>query len=109
MGMWKQAKAQFKNSPKTHLTSFLILHEVSALLPIPLVYLGLSSFDVKIPFPSDLLLVANQKVSKLLDFFNFPILESDSQTLLHWASAYLLVKSLMPLRIGLSIIKYFYT
>jgi hypothetical protein len=100
--MWKEALKSFKSKPVSHLSSFLILHEASALIPIPIIYLGLSSFDARIPFPSDLLVMANEKVSKLLLFFKFPSIESDSQALLHWATAYLVVKLLMPIRIGLS-------
>lgn len=104
MRSWNQAKAHFKKHPASHFTSFLILHEVSALVPIPIVYFGLKSLNVQIPFPTDLVHIANDKVSKLLQFFNMPILEKDSQVMLHWATAYLIVKSLMPLRIGLSIL-----
>lgn len=99
MSQWSKAKLHFKKHPASHLTSFIILHEATALLPIPIVYYGLKSLNTQIPFPPDLVDLANDKVSKLLSFFNIPVI--DPMVMLHWTSAYLIVKALMPLRIGL--------
>ena len=98
---WQNIVIHFKKYPGSHFTSFVVLHEVSALVPIPILFLGLDYINVEIPFPPDLLHIANDKVSKILEFLKCPILEKDSQVMLHWASAYLIVKALMPLRIGL--------
>lgn len=36
---------RFKNNPASHVTSFLILHELTALLPLPLLFWLFHSFD----------------------------------------------------------------
>ena len=35
---------ELKSKPKTHLVSFLVLHELTAIVPIPLIYLALGMF-----------------------------------------------------------------
>ncbi|KAI8909003.1 hypothetical protein EDD86DRAFT_206658 [Gorgonomyces haynaldii] len=93
-----------KKAPGTHLVAFGILHEITAIVPLPLVYYYLSANDVKIPFPEQILEEGNKRVGKMMQYLGFETLDPKSQTMLHLATSYAVVKAAMPLRVGLSLL-----
>ncbi|KAI9208433.1 uncharacterized protein BJ171DRAFT_488896 [Polychytrium aggregatum] len=95
---------QFRAAPGSHLVSFLVLHELTAIAPLPLLYFGLSYFDIQIPFPEEILAEGNRRMTRLLQLAGAPVsLRDDSQMMLHLVTSYALVKAAMPLRLGLSV------
>jgi hypothetical protein len=98
-----------RQAPASHLVSFLVLHELTAVVPLPILFFTFQSLDVALPLhllPDGLLEQSTAAMSKLLTSLG---VSSDtavdsgktSSTLLHLAGAYALVKVAMPLRIGL--------
>lgn len=95
---------KFQNAPASHLTAFLVLHEITAILPIPLVFYALqhsqwtSSFDLS----EELLKKGDRFIGKVRGYVGLKPLESGSQTAVNLATAYALVKVLMPVRLAAS-------
>src|SRR5688572_5198193 len=48
---WRKHAAHFRSKPGSYIISFAILHELTAVIPIPLVYIFLSTTGMQIPFP----------------------------------------------------------
>ncbi|KAJ8325655.1 hypothetical protein O5D80_005857 [Batrachochytrium dendrobatidis] len=110
---WRKHLHRLKEAPASHITAFAILHEVTALVPLPIVYWILTVTDVCIPFPEDILAEGNRRISRLLQIASSlsgssktdntqsdQVLADDSQVMLHMATAYAVVKLMMPLRIA---------
>ncbi|KAJ1561125.1 hypothetical protein HK405_004852, partial [Cladochytrium tenue] len=51
---WHRYAGQLRSAPGSHLTAFLVLHEVTAVLPLPLVYYGLQATGLQVPLPASL-------------------------------------------------------
>jgi hypothetical protein len=99
---FKSALEEVRKHPGEYMSSFLILHEVTAIVPIPIFYFALNYFNFEYPVEGELLETGNKRMKKMLEFFGVDV-EVDSKQMLHWVSAYVIVKTLMPLRIGLSL------
>ncbi|TPX34844.1 hypothetical protein SmJEL517_g02616 [Synchytrium microbalum] len=99
---WRKYVDAFRDKPASHVIAFAILHEVTALLPLPLVYYTLSYTDIHIPIPDYLIVEANKRASYLLKMFGMGAVKDDSKALLDMATSYALVKAAMPLRLGAS-------
>ncbi|TPX59830.1 1-alkyl-2-acetylglycerophosphocholine esterase [Powellomyces hirtus] len=100
---WRKYASNFKSHPASHLVSFAILHELTAIVPLPLVYLLLSNSNIPIPFPEDVLAEGNKRMSYMLKYFGFEEMKQDSKAMLHMATSYAVVKAAMPIRIGLCV------
>ncbi|TPX51725.1 hypothetical protein SeLEV6574_g00165 [Synchytrium endobioticum] len=85
-----------------YVVAFAILHEVTAVLPLPIIYYALQHSDIHIPIPDYLVVEANKKATKLMKLFGLGALEQDSRALLDMATSYAVVKVALPARIGLS-------
>ncbi|KAI9092147.1 hypothetical protein DFS34DRAFT_633858 [Phlyctochytrium arcticum] len=92
--------AYFKSHPGSHLASFAVLHELTAMLPLPVVYFILSTYDIPIPFPESIMEEGNRRMSKMVSYFGGGPIESNSKVMVHMATSYAIVKAAMPLRIG---------
>lgn len=98
---FRKYASYFKSHPASHLASFAILHELTAIIPLPLVYFFLSTYDIPMPFPENVLAEGNRRMGKMLEYFGLGTLEENSKTMLHMATSYAVVKAAMPLRVGL--------
>ena len=98
---WRNTIQKFREAPFGHLTSFLILHELTALIPLPLIYYTLEYFQPTLTLiPKETMESANSKMSKVVEKWGWHV---DSHVLLHLATSYAIVKILMPLRMVLCI------
>ncbi|KAJ3161305.1 hypothetical protein HDU86_007087 [Geranomyces michiganensis] len=97
---WRKYANQLKSHPASHLVSFAILHELTAIIPLPLIYYLLITSDMSIPFPEDVLAEGNRRMSALCRMVGVNGLEEGSKVMLNMATAYAVVKVGMPLRIG---------
>ena len=63
---WRRYAQQLKERPASHLTAFAILHEITAVLPFPLIYFPLKWWKIgeSLPIPVEYLQGEN--------FFSFP-------------------------------------
>lgn len=64
---WRRYLDRLKERPASHVTAFAILHEITAILPFPLIYFPLkwSRIGEYLPLPMEYI----QGYSKLIDFF----------------------------------------
>jgi hypothetical protein len=103
---WKYYKSLLQDKPFSHLTSFIILHELTAVIPIASFYYFQSAFDVNIPVPSFIL----EGTDKFVNWAISSMVDPSSQegnfdkplVILRLGTAYGIVKMLMPLRLILS-------
>ncbi|RKO86758.1 hypothetical protein BDK51DRAFT_23545, partial [Blyttiomyces helicus] len=94
-----------RTAPGSHVVSFLTLHELTAIIPLPIVYFALDALDVRVPFPEDVLAEGNRRVGKMMVYFGIGEgIREDSQAMLRMATAYAVVKAAMPFRIGLCLV-----
>ncbi|TPX73711.1 hypothetical protein CcCBS67573_g05024 [Chytriomyces confervae] len=112
-----------KTSPASHLTSFVVLHELTALLPLPIVYYTLQTTGLRVPVSQDMLDEGTRRIDRIIARYNLggdgseggsPSEGRDvglgdsatrirSETIVDMATAYAVVKLLMPVRIAVSL------
>ncbi|CAI2164113.1 5463_t:CDS:2 [Funneliformis geosporum] len=97
---WRKYAAQFRSKPGSYITSFAILHELTAIIPIPLVYIFLSATGIQIPFPQQILDEGNKFINKAVIYYGYPPFKNGSKIALNAATSYAVVKAIMPLRIA---------
>ena len=95
-------RAKFPHSPPAYVTAFLILHEVTAIVPLPLIYFSLpdsltaSSGNWKSLFPTDRMEFISTKLEKLT---HAPSVDMVIKATI----AYSITKILLPARIAISL------
>ncbi|KAG2220543.1 hypothetical protein INT45_004149 [Circinella minor] len=100
---WKKYAEQFRNKPASYLTSFAILHEITAIIPLPIVYYTLDFCDIRIPVPEQAVAEGNRIMSKVRTRYGYEPLEADSRVMVNLATSYAVVKAMLPLRIAASV------
>ncbi|KAG0030174.1 hypothetical protein BGZ81_002989 [Podila clonocystis] len=101
---FRQYAEQFKNKPASHLISFGILHEITAIVPLPIIYFGLVETGIKIPFPEQAIEEGNRFVGKVAKYYGWNMEGADgARMMLNMATSYAVVKALMPLRLALCV------
>ncbi|KAK3845463.1 MAG: hypothetical protein J3R72DRAFT_435845 [Linnemannia gamsii] len=104
LSKFRQYAEQFKNKPASHLISFGILHEITAIVPLPIVYFALIETGVKIPFPEQAIEEGNRFVGRVAKYYGWDMESADgARTMLNMATSYAVVKALMPLRLALCV------
>ncbi|KAF9138269.1 hypothetical protein BG015_002445 [Linnemannia schmuckeri] len=104
LSKFRQYAEQFKNKPASHLISFGILHEITAIVPLPIVYFALVETGVKIPFPDQAIEEGNRFVGRVAKYYGWDLEGADgARTMLNMATSYAVVKALMPLRLALCV------
>ena len=81
-----------------YLAAFGILHEVTAIVPLPIFYFALQKYPL--PISPDLLQDASQIINRVALRNGW---ELDARTIVHFAASYALVKLLFPVRMAASI------
>ncbi|ORY82545.1 hypothetical protein BCR37DRAFT_392757 [Protomyces lactucae-debilis] len=103
---WAQKYAdRLKSHPASHVTSFLVLHELTAIVPLPILFWFFHSFDwTPAGLPTDLVEKGVKAADKQLSKWGFNYTGNDeSRYVFEGAAAYAVVKMLLPLRVGLSL------
>ncbi|KAF9998234.1 hypothetical protein BGZ79_008086 [Entomortierella chlamydospora] len=101
---FRQYAEQFKNKPASHLISFGILHEVTAVVPLPIIYFALIETGVEIPFPEQAMEEGNRFVARVAKYYGWNLEGSDgARVMLNMATSYAVVKALLPLRLALCV------
>ncbi|KAF9364816.1 hypothetical protein BGX34_000281 [Mortierella sp. NVP85] len=104
LSKFRQYAEQFKNKPASHLISFGILHEITAVVPLPIVYFALVETGVKIPFPEQAMEEGNRFVERVAKYYGWNLEGADgARMMLNMATSYAVVKALMPLRLALCV------
>src|SRR5581483_4119455 len=91
---WRKHAARFRSKPGSYIISFAILHELTAVIPIPLVYILLSTTGIQIPFPQQALDEGNKFINKVVTYYGYPPFENGSRVALNAATSYAVVKVL---------------
>ncbi|KAK9693431.1 hypothetical protein K7432_013932 [Basidiobolus ranarum] len=97
---WRKYADQFRSKPVSHIVSFAILHEITAVIPVVGVYYFLDITGMRIPIPQIALEHSNKILSKLRGRVGLEPLSSDSRAVVNLAASYAIVKAIMPLRIA---------
>ena len=104
--------AELKKKPGRHLTAFLVLHELTAILAFPLVYplASLSNKWLLQQLPESILIKtqdslkkANSKVNSIREYFGYTLLDDHHPVVINFATSYAFVKILMPIRLGICV------
>ncbi|KAJ2782852.1 hypothetical protein GGI15_002779 [Coemansia interrupta] len=98
---WRKHLSAFRHRPASHVTAFALLHELTAVAPLALVYYALAYLQPTLPLPADLLAEGNRRVSRVRAYLGYPPLDEHSPVLAHLAASYAVVKLAAPLRIAL--------
>ncbi|KAJ3332905.1 hypothetical protein HDU76_012642 [Blyttiomyces sp. JEL0837] len=116
---WHKHASFLKSAPASHLTSFLILHELTAIIPLPIIYYGLSTTGLQIPIPQQLVEDSARRIQKVMKRYGFDDgsatssesgsegwdaakIEKHARVVLDIATSYALVKMMMPARLAVS-------
>ncbi|KAI9146592.1 hypothetical protein BKA69DRAFT_1014053, partial [Paraphysoderma sedebokerense] len=83
--------------------AFAILHEITAIVPLPLIYFFLDATNISVPIPESAIAEGNKYINRVLTYFKFEPLEEGSKALLNATTSYAIVKALMPVRIALCV------
>lgn len=89
---YRKYAQQFKNKPGSYLTTFAILHEVTAVAPFPFIYFALDHSEVKIPFPDAVVAEGNKFINKARVYYKYPPLEPDNRVMMNLVTTYCIVK-----------------
>ncbi|KAL7753067.1 hypothetical protein RI367_001519 [Sorochytrium milnesiophthora] len=80
-------------------TAFLLLHEVTAIVPLPIVYYTLSYTGLQLPIPESILEESNARIARVVKRYGWQV-EPDSQVMVNLVTTYGIVKALMPVRLA---------
>ncbi|CAF1432556.1 unnamed protein product [Rotaria magnacalcarata] len=102
---WRRYVDRLKERPASHITAFAILHELTAIIPFPLIYFPLKwSYVGKfLPIPIEYIQEGNKKINRIRTRYGFKPLDESSLVLVNLSMTYAIVKLILPLRIGLSL------
>ncbi|CAO3569501.1 unnamed protein product [Mortierella alpina] len=90
---FRQYAEQFKNKPASYLVSFGILHELTAVVPLPIVYFALAETGLKIPFPEQAMEEGNKFVGRVARYYGWNLEGADgARVMLNMATSYAVVK-----------------
>lgn len=89
---YRKYAQQFKNKPGSYMTSFAILHELTAVAPFPFIYFALDNSSLKIPFPENVVTEGNKFINKARVYYKYPPLEPDNQVMVNLVTTYCIVK-----------------
>jgi hypothetical protein len=81
--------------PSVHLThlTFLVFSQNSSL----------DSCDIRYPVPDTFIVEGNKRIGRMMEIFGLEKPKEDSKKMMHLVASYFIVKSLMPVRLGLSL------
>lgn len=99
--------SRFKNAPLSYVTSFLLVHEITAIIPLFGLWWYFNKYDFVPPGLPDWLIVKGMSViDKLLETqgWSFLNMENGARVVMQGAAAYALVKATLPVRIPISLV-----
>lgn len=76
-GWWEVAKARFKDAPVSHVVSFAMLHELTAIVPFALILFTLQTTDITVKISDELRGNAAEKLNR---YFDKKLSKADDET-----------------------------
>ncbi|OMJ26641.1 hypothetical protein AYI69_g3953 [Smittium culicis] len=99
---WRKYKKRFQNKPGSHLASFIILHELTAIVPLFALFYLMQTFDFNFHIPQEILDSGDRYISKILEYFGLEnSITKGSKSFVYMLTSYAIIKSMLPLRIAL--------
>lgn len=90
---WRKYAHQFRDKPASYMTTFALLHEITAIVPLPIVYYTLDYSGWHIPLvPQEAIEEGNRIMSKLRTRYGYEPLAPDSRIMVNLATSYAVVK-----------------
>lgn len=89
---YRKYAQQFKNKPGSYMTTFAVLHELTAVAPFPFIYWTLDASSVKIPFPDTVVLEGNKFINKARVYYGYEPLEAENRVMMNLVTTYCIVK-----------------
>lgn len=89
---YKKYAQQFKSKPGSYMTTFAILHELTAIAPFPFIYWALDASSANIPFPDAVVNEGNKFINKARVYYKYPPLEPDNRVMINLVTTYCIVK-----------------
>lgn len=89
---YRKYAQQFKSKPGSYMTSFAILHELTAVAPFPFIYFALDASSLKIPFPESVVTEGNKFINKARVYYKYPPLEPENRVMMNLVTTYCIVK-----------------
>ncbi|KAL0084802.1 hypothetical protein J3Q64DRAFT_1744132 [Phycomyces blakesleeanus] len=99
---WRKYVQQFRDKPASYVTTFAILHEVTAIIPFPFIYYALDASALSIPVSETAITEGNRFISKVRVHYGYEPLDPQSRVMINLATTYAAVKLLMPVRLAAS-------
>ncbi|KAI8647926.1 hypothetical protein BD408DRAFT_408004 [Parasitella parasitica] len=100
---YRKYAQQFKSKPGSYMTTFAVLHELTAVAPFPFIYWALDASSVKIPFPDAVVSEGNRFINKARVYYGYEPLEAENRVMMNLVTTYCIVKALLPVRIAASV------
>jgi hypothetical protein len=127
---WRRHAHRFREAPASYITSLAILHELTAILPFPIIYYALDVTGFKLPLPEKAREEGEAFALRLIKRYGWGsstpetdtnneqttasdtmllrgaeggLVDATSQVFINLAITYAIVKALMPVRIALSV------
>ncbi|KAL7312496.1 hypothetical protein PS15m_008252 [Mucor circinelloides] len=100
---YRKYAQQFKSKPGSYMTTFAVLHELTAVAPFPFIYWALDASSVKIPFPDTVVSEGNRFINKARVYYGYEPLEPENRVMMNLVTTYCIVKALLPVRIAASV------
>ncbi|OMJ21612.1 hypothetical protein AYI70_g3373 [Smittium culicis] len=99
---WRKYKKRFQDKPGSHLASFIILHELTAIVPLFALFYLMQTFDFDFHIPQEILDSGDRYISKILEYFGLEnSITKGSKSFVYMLTSYAIIKSMLPLRIAL--------
>lgn len=89
---YRKYAQQFKSKPGSYMTTFAILHELTAIAPFPFIYWVLDASSINIPFPDAVVNEGNKFINKARVYYKYPPLEPDNRVMINLVTTYCIVK-----------------
>ncbi|RKP06503.1 hypothetical protein THASP1DRAFT_2732, partial [Thamnocephalis sphaerospora] len=105
---WRRYAHYFREAPATHITSFAILHELTAILPFPVIYYTLHATGFEFPIPENMREEGENFARRLVKRYGWRdveggLVDATSRIFVNLAVTYAIVKALLPVRIAASV------
>ncbi|KXN67329.1 hypothetical protein CONCODRAFT_80215 [Conidiobolus coronatus NRRL 28638] len=97
---FKEIVQNLKKSPSSHLISFLILHELTAFLPVLIIFLILNQIDYEVNIDSEYLEQGKKYANYFIKKLGLEESENVLKYTLNLTAAYAMVKLALPIRLA---------
>lgn len=89
---YRKYAQQFKSKPGSYMTTFAVLHELTAVAPFPFIYWALDASSVRIPFPDTVVSEGNRFINKARVYYGYEPLEPENRVMMNLVTTYCIVK-----------------